>query len=233
MRYIIEEIYYVGAYYSPIGYTLPSGLQSVNGSSSTGGCQPESCVIMPIGGSTINGCDCPGNTPVNGTLIDGVIPSIDTTQQEWARELFTVNRNEQDSIMIGFVFLSEFYLRGIEIALFHCPILGIGITGVKVYSSFIFPSLLVQHHHFLSHTVLCPVITANHSHAAISIPVQPPMAASNNYFIEFLFTGRSSVHQLNWLYLGEIRFSNETHTFYASTTESEGEFHIVLNTHTY
>ena len=57
-------------------------------------------------------------TPVSGVLIDGVIPSIDNTTQHGtsASELFTVNRNRQDSIMIGFVFLSEFSLRGIEIA---------------------------------------------------------------------------------------------------------------------
>ena len=92
-----------GAYYSPIAFTLPDGLQSVNGSSSTGGCQPESCVMMPIGGTAANGCDCPGSTPVSGVLIDGVIPSIDTTQRgTWARELFTANRNGQNSIRIGF-----------------------------------------------------------------------------------------------------------------------------------
>ena len=133
----MHEIFILGIYFQPIAYTLPDGLQSVNGSSSTGGCQPESCVMMPISGTAINGCDCPG-TPASGVLIDGVIPSIDTTQQGWARELFIVNRNGQVSIMIGFRFSSEYYLRTIEIAIFHCPVFGIGITGVKVYSSFIY-----------------------------------------------------------------------------------------------
>ena len=76
------------------------------------------------------------------------MPSIDTIQQGWASELFTVNRNGQDSIMIGFQFLSEFYLRGIETVLFHCPVQGIGVTGVKVYSSFIFVALISGHQHF-------------------------------------------------------------------------------------
>ena len=96
----IGNTYYVGTYFSPAAYTLPDGLQSVNGSSSTGGCQPGSCVMMPISSTTINGCDCPGTDPVSGVLIDGVIPSIDTTQQRWASELFTVNRNGQDSTEI-------------------------------------------------------------------------------------------------------------------------------------
>ncbi|MCG8621170.1 MAG: hypothetical protein MJE68_04075, partial [Proteobacteria bacterium] len=216
----------LGIYFQPVAYTLPDGLQSVNGSSSTGGCQPESCVMMPISSTTINGCDCPGSAPVNGTLIDGVIPSIDTTQQGWASELFTVNRNGQDSIMIGFQFSSEFYLREIEIVLFQCPILGLGITGVNIYSSFLFPAfistastLLVTHSSPPSDN--CQLLSA------ISIPVQPLMAPSSNYFIEFLFTGGSSVHQFNWLYLGEIRLSDEIPAL-NNPTESEGKIHIII-----
>ena len=212
-------------------YIFPDGLQSVNGSSSTGGCWPESCVMMPISSTVINGCDCPGgNTPVSGVLIDGVIPSIDTTQQGWASKLFTVNRNGRDSIMIGFQLLSEFNLRGIEFALFNCPIQGIGISGVKVYSSFVFPqfpstasTLLVTHSSLPRDNC--------QSLSTISIPVLPLMVSSNNYFMEFLFTGGSTVHQLNWLYLGEIRFSDETPTtipaaMTETTTKNEGKIQI-------
>ena len=98
--------------------------------------------MMPISSTAINGCDCPGSTPVSGILIDGVIPSIDTTQHGWASELFTVNRNGHDSIIIGFEFSSDFNLREIEIVLFYCPLQGIGISGVKIYSSFFFPTFL-------------------------------------------------------------------------------------------
>ena len=220
--------HHTGAYFTPVAYTLPDGLSSVDGSSSTGGCQPESCVMIPISGTAINGCDCPGTGPVSGVLIDGVIPSIDTIQQEWARELFTVNRNGQDSIVIGFDFSSEFFLRGIEIALFHCPVLGISITGVKIYSSFIFPS-----YSNIASTLLVTV-TANslpsdncQSLSTISIPIQPSMEFSI-YFIEYLFSGGSSVHQFNWLHLGEIRFSNEIPatapiTMTEIATENEGK----------
>ena len=61
--------------------------------------------------------------------------------------------------------------------------------------------------------------------STISIPVQPPIAASEFYFFEFLFTGGSSVHQLNWLHLGEIRFSDEIPASNTPTTESGGEIH--------
>ena len=221
---------YVGINYTPIAYTLPNGLQSVNGSSSTGGCQPESCVMMPISDTGINGCDCPGIAPVNGTLIDGVIPSIDTAQQGWASELFTVNRNGQDSIVIGFQFRAnlEFDLRGIEIVLFHCPIQGIGVAGINVYSSFLFPAFISTASSLLV-TRSSPPSDNCQSLSTISIPVQPSIVASEFYFFEFLFTGGSSVHQLNWLYLGEIRFSDEipmmgpTTTIEITTTDNEGE----------
>ena len=182
--------------------------------------------MMPISGTTINGCDCPTSIPVNGTLVDGIIPSIDTTRGTWASELFTVNRNGQNSTMIGFEFSSEVYPRGIEIVLFHCPVRGIGVTGFKVYSSFIFPSFTSAASSLLV-TLNSPPSDNCQSLSTISIPIQPP---SIIYFIEFLFTGGSSVHQLNWLYLGEIRFSDEAPTSNnpTTTTELEGEIHIIL-----
>ena len=70
---------YAGTLFTPVSYTLPDGLEAVNGSNSTGACQPVGCLMMPYAGTTINGCDCPGDTPASGVLIDGVIPSIDTT----------------------------------------------------------------------------------------------------------------------------------------------------------
>ena len=44
--------------------------------------------------------------------------------------------------MIGFQFSSEFSLMWIEIVLFQCPVQGIGISGVNIYSSFLFPDFI-------------------------------------------------------------------------------------------
>jgi hypothetical protein len=178
----------------------------------------------------ISGCDCTGISPVNGTLIDGVIPSIDTAQQGWARELFTVNRNRQNSTIIGFQFREELHLRGIEIVIFHCPVQGIGVARIKIYSSFFFPTFMSGASSLLV-TRNSPPSDNCQSLSTISISAQSPMEF-NFYFIEFLFTGGSSVHQLNQLYLGEIRFSDEAPTSNTSTTDSGGEIHnVVLNTH--
>ena len=98
--------------------------------------------MISISGTDINGCDCPGegegSIPISGVLIDGVIPSIDTTRHgSWASELFVVNRtsNERDSIKIGFQFSNEILLRSVEIAYLDCLIWGIGLTAVNVFSS--------------------------------------------------------------------------------------------------
>ena len=129
---IMTKITHAGASFHPIAYTFPNGLSSVNGSNSTGGCQ-QGCVMMPISGTITNGCDCPGTTPVSGVLIDGVIPNIDTTQHgTWASELFVVNRNGQDSFMIGFQFEDSFFLRHVEVVYLDCQIWRTGLSSVNI-----------------------------------------------------------------------------------------------------
>ena len=174
---------------------------------------------MPIGGSAINGCDCPGNTPISGVLIDGVIPSIDTTQRgTWASELFVVqNRNGQDSFMIGFEFSSSFLLRHVEVVYLDCPIWGIGLSAINVYSSHHFPTFLTAASTNIG--MLSLAENTNQSCTSlrtVSIPLQPPAVSANLYFIEFTF-GESSVHPINWLHLAEIRFSDMASTTYIPT----------------
>ena len=183
-----------------------------------------SCVMMPIGGSTINGCDCPGSTPSNGVLIDGDLPSIDTTQRgTWASQLFVVNRNGQDSFVIGFKFSDPFYLRDVEVTHFDCPIWAAGVTTINVYSSFAFPTFSLAASTNIGALSLVSDLALNCSSLrTVSVPCQPSESA-NNYFIEFSFAGGSSVNSLNWLHLGEIRFSDVLLTPPTITTTITGE----------
>ena len=75
-------------------YTLPDGLQSMNGSSSAGGCQPEICIMMSIGKTGIKWMSLSRkhcSSPVNGVLNDVDIPSIDATQcGTWASGQFAI-----------------------------------------------------------------------------------------------------------------------------------------------
>ena len=198
-----------GTLFQPIAYTIPDGLRSVNGSNITGGCQ-ESCVMTPISGTTTNGCDCPGSTtPASGVLIDGDTPSIDTTQRgTWASGLFVVNRNGQDSFVIGFQFSNSFFVRELEVAYLDCSIWGAGVTTINVYSSFVFPTFATATSTNIGVLSLVgDTFPSCTSLRTISIPVQST-ESNNIYFIEFSFAGGSSVNPLNWLHLGEIRFSD-------------------------
>ena len=210
-------------------YTFPDGLQSVNGSSSTGGCQRECVMMTPT--DAINGCDCPGSlsTPANGVLIDDVIPSIDTTQRgTWATELFVVNRNGQYSFMIGFQFNTDIHLRGVEVTYLDCQIWGTGASVINVYSSYAFPTFYSSAStHIGVLSLVGDTVQSCTSLKTVSIPTQP-MEASSLIFIEFSFVGGSSVHPLNWLHLAEIRFSDvtpmpEVPVTERTTTSAEGE----------
>ena len=164
---------------------------------------------MPIGGSAINGCDCPTSTPVSGVLIDGVIPSIDTTRHgTWARELFVVNRNGQDSFMIGFQFSSPFLLRHVEVVYLDCPVWGFGLSAINVYSSNSFPTFLTAASTNIGMLSLAENTDQScTSLRTASIPLQPTAVSTELYFVNFTFGG-SSVRPINWLHLAEIRFSD-------------------------
>ena len=62
----------------------------MNGSDADGGC-PQECVGEASG---IRRCDCMGTSregTITGVLIDGMIPTIDTSQRgNWTFQLFTV-----------------------------------------------------------------------------------------------------------------------------------------------
>ena len=164
---------------------------------------------MPYAGTiaTINGCDCPGDAPASGVLIDGDIPSIDTTQraETWASGLFVVNTTGRTSFRIGFQFNSFFYLRHVSIAYFDCGIWNTGFSSVYVNTSQIYPLFVDQAVENIG------TLTLDHdaSHGCTSlrtISVQAqPTAAFNQYFVEFFFPSDLSPH---WVHLGEISFSD-------------------------
>ena len=166
--------------------------------------------MMPISGTAINGCDCPGTGPVSGVLIDGIIPSIDTTQRgTWASDLFSVNKNGQDSFMIGFQFSTNINVRNIEVTYLDCQIWRAGTSAIDVYSSFLFPSFIQSAStHIGELSLIDDVVQSCTSLMTVSISTQP-MTASNIYYVKFSFTGVSRVHPLNWLHLAEIGFSDE------------------------
>ena len=150
---------------------------------------------------------CAGNLQLNSTLVDGVYPrgTIDTAQPDWAMDFFTVNRNGNNLIRIGFNFGTGFILRGIELKLFNCETLGTAITNIKVYPSFAFPTFVppssgpVGTYETVASGLDCDSLTT------IIIPTNSGMLTTF-YFIEFSY---SDMDSNTAIYLAEIRFSDE------------------------
>ena len=153
--------------------------------------------------------ECTGNLKLNSTLVDGVYPrgTIDTAQPDWAMDFFTVNRNGESNIRIGFDFTDRFIPREIELKLFNCELLGTAISNINVYVSLLFPTFLppssspgpIGSYQVVTSELDCDSLTT------ITIPTNPN-ESFKFYFIEFSF----SVADNNIaVYLAEIRFSDE------------------------
>ena len=163
----------------------------------------------------ISTCDCPGDTPVNGVLIDGVIPSIDTTRGTWASQLFVVNRNGRTSFNIGFQFNYPFYLRHVSVAHLDCGVWNTGFSTVNVYASHTYPAFVTAAADNIGTLSFDDDMSQScTSLSTISISVQPREAV-DIYFIEFSYPSNSP---LNWLHVGEISFSDTAPTTSATET---------------
>ncbi len=203
-----------GALFTPEGYTL-MGVEAVNGSSANANC-PEACVVE----TTIKRCLCPfsGGDQITGILIDGVIPSIDTTQRDrtnnfaWASQLYTARRNTGGNVTINFRFEDRFTLHELELYLFNCPgQLGIGAQSIHVTDGGLtFPGVLRQFAIELGSITLTGDMQSCTSLTRVSIPIQNPQIV-RNYAIDF-----STPYE--WVHIGEVRFSDQLITTTAGPT---------------
>ena len=173
----------------------------MNGSDSDGGC-PQECVGEASG---IRRCDCIGTEregTITGVLIDGMIPTIDTSQRgNWASQLFTI-QTSFTSYALGFTLQSCVALQEVELYVLYCPAWQIGATTINVYDSTTYPSFTRT-----APSVGSVTLTSNmqncESLTRVSIPLQATLRVSS-YFIEF--TNPTLIH---WLHIAEVRFSDQ------------------------
>jgi hypothetical protein len=168
--------------------------------------------------SGITTCDCGtvnttiGEESITGVLIDGVIPtSIDTLGERnaagdlvWASPLFTV-RGSADTVTLGFRFPASVVLREVELYLFHCPAWGIGAERVIIHNGASFPQ-------FISSSIGSVTLTSDMENCTSLTRVSIPLTTS--YFIEFT---NISGDQIEWVHIGEVRFSDQSTTTTATT----------------
>ena len=152
-------------------------------------------------------CGCSGNRETTSALIDGVYPSgvIDTTGINWASNFFTINRNGDSIVRIGFNWDSGFELQGVELKLFNCAAEGTATHTINVYATVSYTSFIplvsppgpVGTYLTTGNDLDCFGLTT------IVIPTTPITVL--NYFLEFSFPSGDSN---TGIYIAEVRFSD-------------------------
>ena len=194
----------------------------MNGSDATGGC-PLACVQTM---STNTYCDCTetaGAGTFNGSIIDGVVPTLDTSQRgTWATQLFT-KRGSTQSTRIGFRFQNSIMLREVELYLFYCPSWNIGgspggTNTINIYNALVFPTFVDSFGGSVGSVTLTSDMANCESLTRVSIPLQRTRSLSI-HFIEFSSTN----FFIGWIHIAEVRFSDELIPSASSTDPIPGE----------
>ena len=170
----------------------------MNGSDADGGC-PQECVQEASG---IRRCDCMGTSregDITGVLIDGMIPTIDTSQRgNWASQLFTI-QTSTTSYALGFKFQNRVALQEVEMYVLYCPAWQIGANTINVYDSTTYPTFTRT-----APSVGSVNLTSNMQNCENLTRVSIPLQTISSYFIEF--TNPTLIH---WLYIAEVIFSDQ------------------------
>ena len=206
-----------GAFIHPTAYTL-NGVMSVNGSDATGGC-PQACMQTM---STNTYCDCAGTAGAGtftGVIIDGVVPTLDTSQRgTWANQLVTM-RGSTQNIRIGFRFQNAVMLHEVELYLFYCPNWNIGgspvgTNTINIHNALVFPTFVDSFGGSVGSVTLTVEMIECENLTRVSIPLQGSRIVSQ-YFLEF------TVSQLfnRWIHIAEVKFSDELIQTTTSITE--------------
>ena len=217
----------------PITYTLP-GVMAVNGSDANGGC-PSPCVGMVV---DITVCDClwhsTGAGAITGALIDGVVPTIDTTVDLWAAPLFTV-RGSADTVILGFRLPASVVLQEVELYLFNCPQWGIGAQSVRIHSGAAFPQFFR-----VFDSIGIVTLASDRQNCGSLTRVFIPLQMARNlpfYFIEFHNPSGAVIY---WVYIAEVRFSGQpfsetittiTPTTAPTTGKNENRYNVNCSCH--
>ena len=200
----------LGAFLTPNAYTL-SGVMAVNASNANGDC-PTECVVLQSG---INTCNCADSTLGDeaitaSVLIDGVVPTIDTSERNsadefvWAAPLLTV-RASIGSVTLGFRFQTRVVLCEVELYVFHCPAWGIGAEDITIHNGAAFPQFISGTFPSRGRVTLTGDIQDCTSLTRVSIPLQMATSTSS-YFIE-INSVLSGI--IEWVHIAEVRFSDQ------------------------
>ena len=163
---------------------------------------------------------------VNGTLIDGIIPTFNVSQRGiWASQLYTVDVTTT-SHAIGFSFSTSFMLQEVELSIFLCTPWFIPTTGltINIHRDIVFPA-------FTSTTPIGSrtlTLESNCGSLETVYITTSPTRDSNMYVIEFT----NSV-TVGGIYIGEVIFRDQVIQNQACKSTGVSNFLVLMYLHDY
>ena len=107
----------------PLHHALHLGLVKLNGSLPDAGC------------TSVNGDICNLRDGGTSVLVDNtILPLSGLDGDQWARDLYTVERGTTAFISIGFDFGTSVRMRRLELVMFNCPQWSIRASSIEIYA---------------------------------------------------------------------------------------------------
>ena len=181
---------------------VPEGIQSVNGSNETMGCNGS--FTDDSGGVTV----CRSQS----YLVDGCYPDIDTNTSDWAAHLVTVRRNEGTSdiafahVLLTFGFETAVSPTEIEIDLFHCPDWDIGAPRITVYVNQEYNLVFPRQDQGLP---LVPLVQPSQSScdSLLTVNISGDALSVSSVCTFHILVDLSPDQSIQWVYIGDVRFT--------------------------
>ena len=182
----------------------PYGIESVDGSDINMGC--TSLLVDSDGVMICDSCS-------NNYLFDGVTPAIDTSTSDWASQLVTVRKTQNDEItfdhvLLTFGFDTAVTLTGIELDLFLCPDMNINAPFITLFadeeSNLVFTQDSFTSLSFQSYPPGGTVLPTS-CDSLSTIPITLSDILTNPYITWHILI-YSFTSSIDWVYVGEVRF---------------------------
>ena len=176
------------------------------------------CITQPMMTETMV-CNCNSS----GVLVDGLVPVLDTTQAGmWASDLYAIQGTSR-SLTLVFRLATPIMLQQVDVYLFYCPDWNIPTKGVNVnisiFNAFHFPLERSSGEHIgatvLNNDIEQECTSTSLTLSRISIHTHP-----TSHTDVYLITFETLSGTLGGIYIGEVRFSNETISRSASTSKN-------------
>ena len=191
----------------------PYGIESVDGSDINMGCTSP---LVDRGGVMI----CMSQS----YLVDGCSPAINTSTSDWASQLVTVRKTQNDRVtdahgdpldhvLLTFGFDTSVRLTGIELDLFLCPDMNIGASFITLYAnkeSDLTFSLddYVNNSDNRPHQNYYPSQSSCDSLSTITITFINTLARK---FLTWHILISAFTSSIDWVYVGDVRFLRRNH----------------------